>query len=219
LTPYEALPSFALWAELLRRAVETGSSYALAADLLHDPERSWFAKPLRELLGDRLLEANKTLTDRHGLPADSDARNAILNNLDVAQTAAALIEPVTVEAGALQAITDARTGLMDQDLAIIRELDARRRMALIQRGGAPLGSGFLVGPDLLLTAAHVIRNGGPPRPEDSCGLRAVFDYSGYGDQRRTPAESGDPVPVAALLRCSLATDAEMNGQLQRPMRW
>jgi hypothetical protein len=214
LTAYEALPSPALWAELLRRAAETGRSYALAADLLHDPERSWFARPLRELLGDRLPEANKTLTDRHGLPADRDARNAVLENLDVAQTAAALIGPVTIEQGVLQAITDAVAGLMDQDVAIVRELDARRRMALVQRGGAPLGSGFLVGPDLLLTAAHVIRNGGPPRPEDRCGLRAVFDYSGYGDQRRTPAESGDPVPVAALLRWSLATDWEMNGQLQ-----
>jgi hypothetical protein len=214
LTRYEALPSFALWAELLRQAVETGRSYALAADLLHDPERSWFARPLRELLGDRLPEANKTLTDRHGLPADRDARNAVLENLDVAQTAAALIEPVTVEAGVLQAITDPRAGLLDQDMVIVRELDARRRVALVQRGGGALGTGFLVGPDLLLTAAHVIRNGGPPRSEDSCGLRAVFDYSAYGDRDRTPAESEDPVPVAALLRWSLATDAEMNRQHQ-----
>jgi hypothetical protein len=66
LTPYEAFPSFALRAELLRRAVETGRSYALAADLLHDPERSWFAKPLRELLAIgswRRTRRSPTVTD------------------------------------------------------------------------------------------------------------------------------------------------------------
>jgi V8-like Glu-specific endopeptidase len=213
-TAYEALPTAALWAELLGQAAETRRAYALAAELLHDPQRSQLAVPLRELLDERLPEANAALTDRHGLPSDPDARQALLENLDAVATSAALIEPVTTEGGALQAITDPRAGLVDQDLMIIRELDARRRMAIIRRAGAPLGTGFLVGPDLLLTAAHVLRNDGRPQPEDCVGLEAVFDYSRYGDPQRTPAESGQAVPVAALLRCSLPTDAEAHSQLQ-----
>ena len=171
----EALPAPALWAVLLRRAVEADRAYDLAAELLHDETRSWFAGPLQDLVGDRLPEVHKSLTVRHGLPLDPDAKAAVVGNLDIAQTSAALVDPVPVEEGALEAITDASAGLRDQDVVIVRELDARRRMAMIRRGGAALGTGFLLGPDLLLTAAHVLSLWVPESRRTSCNLLILVD--------------------------------------------
>lgn len=209
------LPAAALWAELLRRAVESGRSYDLAAELLHDPGRAWFHQPLRDLLGERLPRANTLLVYRHGSPADPAEREALLESVDTSASAPQVVEPVVTagQDGSLQTLNVPGAGMPSQSDAIVLELNARHRLALIRRGGAPVGTGFLVGPDLLLTAAHVVRGRGVPRDEDCAELEAVFDFY---DVRRTKAETGVPVPFSRLLRYSLPTDAEMRVRVDAP---
>lgn len=202
---YDALPAAGLWAELLRRAAGAGRSYDLAADLMHDPEKAWFGPPLRELLGDRLPRANALLGYRHGPPPDPTEKRAFLENVDMSASSPQLVEPVTTD-GSLQALNQPGAGLLDQYQAYLAEDDARHRLAMIRRGGAAVGTGFLVGPDLLLTAEHVVRGDGATLPGDCAGLEAVFDFS---DPRRTVAETGIPVPIASVLRYSPAAADEL----------
>jgi hypothetical protein len=205
---YRVLPAAALWAELLRRAVESGRFYDLAADLLHDPDRAWFHKPLRDLLGDQLSRANALVVYRHGPPSDPAERRALLESADMSASSPQLVEPVVAEGqdGSLESLNAPGAGMPDQSTAILLELNARHRLALIRRGRAAVGTGFLVGPDLLLTAAHVVRVDGAPRDEDCAELEAVFDFY---DVRRTMAETGISVPVARILRYSLPADDEL----------
>lgn len=199
---YGVLPVAALWAELLRRAVESGRSYDLAAEMLHDPGRAWFHKPLRDLLGEQLARANNLLVYRHG---------AFLEGVDMSAPVPPIVPPVEGTDGFLQAINNPGAGMRNHNAVMALELDVRHRVALLRRGGAAVGTGFLVGPDLLLTAAHVLRLDGAPRPEDCVGLEAVFDFY---DQRRTAAETGIPVAVSGILRYSLPADDELPGGVQ-----
>lgn len=119
-------------------------------------------------------------------------------------SAAGVIIPAS--ASELQSINAPGQGLQGIGEVLRVLLDARRRVALVRRRRAALGTGFLVAPDCLLTAAHVLRADGQPGPADIEDVDAVFDFF---DERTTRAETGAPVPVAELLRASPPSPGEL----------
>lgn len=180
----------------------------LAAELLHDQSRSLFHEPLRQVLGAELSAAHVELLDTFGTPQDPVVAKQMLT-------------PETVERwrrqGDLEAL-NAPGAPDDSADARARAVDnARNRTALIRRGlDNPLGTGVLIGPDLLLTAGHVVtRRGQPWPPTDAGSLTAVFDYR---DATQTPAERGTPVAVAGLVDGQPPEDHEWQGGLQGPVR-
>lgn len=196
-----------LWVALLSAAARDRRLLELAADLLGDSTRRDFSTPLRQVLGEQLGAANAQRVSRHGLPRSTDEATAVIASLDLASTAEALLP---TSGGRVESINDAGGGLLPLGAVIQVFLEARRRVALVRRGLAPVGTGFLVGPDLLLTAAHVVRPRGEPQPDDLEGLDVVFDFY---EQGRSITETGTKVPVAELLRASPATDQELDGSL------
>lgn len=122
---------------------------------------------------------------------------------------APLPEPEPV--GTLNAITAALAGLAPLESWEQLSVDARRRVAMLERGGQPVGTGVLVGPDVLLTAGHVIGLVGPVSAPASAAaaadLMAVFDFR--PTPGRSPAETGVRVPVSELLDGSPPSAAEL----------
>ncbi|SNY45148.1 serine protease [Paractinoplanes atraurantiacus] len=184
------------WPSLLRRARDGGRYAALLADVLYDPASSQFHQPLLGLLGadrDAVLAAGLV---RHGLPADPGTRQALLESLSTAP------DP------GLQANLAPPAGINDPMTYANAVADAVRRVARIEVDGRPAGTGMLVGPDLVLTAAHVLDASAFP-PPGSPSVVAVFDFV------RTPgaseSETGTRVPVAEFLCGSLPSAQEAAG--------
>ena len=101
-------------------------------------------------------------------------------------------DPTTVDAtrGELQAITAASAGWTDPRAAIQATIDVMARTAMIEVAGRPSGTGFLVGDDLVLTAAHVLdRRNWPPSPRPG-QVQAVFDYMFVGPQPSRKRDAG-----------------------------
>lgn len=94
-----------------------------------------------------------------------------------------------------EAITQFRAGLVETTAYRQVITDAQRRIAMIEVAGVPAGTGVLVGPDLLLTAAHVLGTDDPRLKRTS--VTAVFDY--HADSRSSPADSGTRIEVADYL--------------------
>jgi Trypsin-like peptidase domain len=188
------------WIHLLERAGASGRVFHLMAEVLQDDGSQQFQVPLAALLGDRRRVVDAIRSIRFGLvepPAGGTAPSAA-----VGEGSAALgDEPV----GALEAITSPPGGLEDPRAVVQTLLDAMWRTAMIEIEGKARGTGFLVGRDLLLTAAHVID---PPRwqPEPRPDVMARFDY--ILDPGSSLAETGLRVPVTDLLTASLPTPAE-----------
>jgi hypothetical protein len=195
-----------LWVALLTAAASDHKLPALAAELLDDPERALFVDPLVRVLGDQLGLANAVRVAKRGLPTSEEAKSAVVASMDFVSTTEAILPPSGD--GQLEAINLASGASLPLEAYAQTILSARRRVALLRRGQSPVGSGFLVGPDLLLTAAHVIRPDGLPGAGDLNGIDAVLDFHGEG---RAVAETGIPVPVKELLRASPATDEELAG--------
>ena len=203
--PPTVTPVRDLWVWALRLAAATGSVLDLLATVLHDESSSQFHTPLRGLLGDRLGEVNARIALRFGLPAPSASRDAMVESI-------AATDPQTVAAppGELQTITAPNGGLLDADVEIQARLDLRARTAMIEIAGQPSGTGFLIGDDLVLTAAHVLDRRTWPPPQQRQIVTAVFDYRYSG---RSPAETGTRVAVAEFVTGSLPTKAEADGTL------
>lgn len=211
--------SHEVWARLLALAAKDGRTLDLAAELLQDADRDRFWMPLTTLLGDQLGAANTRRIDRHGLPEDPTASQAIIDTLDVAEVTSALIEPAPPleaeeddddedeEGPGLQSVTVPSEGILANDQVIRIHLGARRRVCLIRANGRHVATGFLVGPDLLLTAAHALDDQWPP-VRGVEGLEAVFDFSDAG---ASAAETGVSVPVAEVLDGSPPTNGERTG--------
>lgn len=186
------------WGPFLASASRRGRVLDLAAHVLHDPGVSEFHAPLRNLLGDRLGEVNARIILHHGLPP----RPAEGDDTFVESILAA--EVVTGRHGELQAITSPGQGFANPRAHLQAMDDLLRRTAMIEVGGVPAGTGFLVGEDLLLTAAHVLdRNHWPPYPLPA--VRAVFDFEDAG---RSAAEAGTAVQVKEFVTGSLPTNEE-----------
>ncbi|MER7555873.1 serine protease [Nocardioides sp. NPDC126508] len=193
-----------LWSSLLGTAAQLGVLVNLAAELLADPGRSFFATPLRQVLGDQLGPANAARIAKRGLPPSHEQRKAVLGSLDFVSTTEAILPPEGE--GQLEAINVASGGSVDMEAYAQTILNARRRVALVRRGQAAVGSGFLVGPDLLLTAEHVLRIDGPPCGKDLEEVEVVLDFTGSG---HAIVETGSAVRVKELLRASPATESEL----------
>jgi hypothetical protein len=75
---------------------------------------------------------------------------------------------------ALQRIQDEARGI-GRTPDLFRILDGIRSIALIKANGRPVGTGFLVAPDLLLTAAHVMIECGARPTDQNLGGAEAFD--------------------------------------------
>ncbi|MDX3585741.1 trypsin-like peptidase domain-containing protein [Streptomyces europaeiscabiei] len=119
-------------------------------------------------------------------------------------------------AAGLEGITRATAGLVDP-ADLIRVLrDMTVRVARVESGGQPVGTGVLVAPDILLTAGHVLETALEPGTLPD-GLEARFDFlTPYGDGRAAPHERGIRVRLTELLACSPPTAAERNAS---PLSW
>jgi Trypsin-like peptidase domain len=202
---WSAMSHTEMWSALLTVAARDRNLPALAAELLDDPARSFFATPLRQVLGDQIGLANAAHVAKRGFPASEVETSAVVQSMDPATVTAAIV--ATADEGQLQAINNAFDGSVAGLPYVQSLMNATRRVGLIRQGLTGLGSGFLVGPDLLLTAAHVIRRDKPPQPGDAMdAFDVVMDYNGSGE---AVAETGTPVRVKELLRASLATDPEL----------
>ncbi|MDT0353916.1 trypsin-like serine peptidase [Pseudonocardia charpentierae] len=192
-----------LWATLLADAARDRLLLPLAAELLTDPQRSRFVTPMKGLLGARLGLANAHWVARHGLPESTEARDALLETLDIAEVADVILPG---SEGGLQTINVPLVATQGIDEPIRVLLDARRRVAAIRRGRAVVGTGFLVAPDCLMTAAHVLHSRGEPGQSDLGGVDVVFDYHPRGTTR---AQTGVAVKVLEVLRSSPPSPHEL----------
>lgn len=107
-------------------------------------------------------------------------------------------------------INDPGVGMRSLAETVRDPILANRRGAVVRRGRRAIGSGFLVGPDLLLTAEHVVRSGTGPLRHDVEDLDVVFDFY---DQGRIEAETGEEVGVRKIPRWSPVHDEELAGVL------
>ena len=107
--------------------------------------------------------------------------------------------------GGLQAITSAGAGLGDAIACVQAMMNLIWRTAAIRVNGSEKGTGFLVGDNLLLTAAHVVeaakREPGRPNP-----IVAVFDFT--GSSGNSYAETGTAIPVDGIICDSPPTPGE-----------
>jgi Trypsin-like peptidase domain len=195
----------AAWTWALGEAARVGRTLDVAAEVLHDPDSSAFHSLLNGLLGEHLRAANGRRTIRYGLPGSADAQARVLESV-VAAPADQSDQPMS----GLEAITSIQGGLGETRALVQAIVDAERRTVMIEVGGVPRGTGFLVADDLVLTAAHVIdaRNSTPSLEQS---VVAVFDYVPAGET--SPAESGTRVPVARFVTGSLPTLDEVEDRV------
>lgn len=99
--------------------------------------------------------------------------------------------------GGLQATTNV-AGLIVTASKMEREEQAVRAICYITERGVHRGTGFLVGPDLVLTCHHVVGNL-PPGPAGGNGFACVFDAT---RSDRPSSELRSPLAVKEILACS-----------------
>jgi len=193
-----------MWAQVLRSSARQGLVLDLAAAVMQDTETAAYHPLLTRLLGDRLGPVNARRAVRFGLAsAAADEPVGILESL--VNTPTAIGDEPT---GGLEAITSVTAGLEDPATYVTAILDAMSRTAMIELDGHPRGTGFLVGPDLVLTAAHVVtRDSWPPEPLPTA--HAVFDYA--AGLPRSQAETGVRVRIVDFVTASLPTAEERAG--------
>jgi Trypsin-like peptidase domain len=194
-----------LWAALLTSAARDRKVPALAAELLDDPKRTLFTDPLIRALGDQRGLANAVSVAKRGFPQSQEEKSAVVESMDMATMTAVILPPA--EEGQLEAVNNAVDRSVS-GLAYAQSLmNALRRVGLVRRGHSEVGSGFLVGPDLLLTAAHVIwPKGRELLPSDIDTVEVVMDFNERG---QAVAETGTPARVKEVLRASPATEQEL----------
>jgi Trypsin-like peptidase domain len=197
------------WIGILTRVARDQRTLDLVAEVLQDARSSAFHAPLGGLLGGVLGLANARRAIRYGLPpAPSEGPDRVLESLVDASS-----EPSDQPVGGLEAITSLTAGLQDPRASIQALLAAMRRTAMIEVGGSPRGTGFLIGRDLLLTAAHVIEaRRWPPDPLPEAW--AVFDYAYDESRARSQAEMAPRVRVVDFVTASLPTREEVVGTVE-----
>ncbi|WP_217207012.1 TIR domain-containing protein [Streptomyces sp. AC550_RSS872] len=83
-----------------------------------------------------------------------------------------------LDAPDLEAVTRASAGRADAGELARAVDDARRRVAVVEVEGRPVGTGVLVQPDVLLTAGHVLRHALVPGRRPKGATAARFDFHG-----------------------------------------
>lgn len=192
-----------LWLWVLREAAGTGRILDLIAEVLDDPSSSAFHIPLQRLLGEMLFATDARRILRHGLPTSSEGLEGLRDQLRAAEA-----EPGDDPVGSLEAISSPPAGLGDPNAYAQAIIDATHRVAMIEVAGQPRGTGLLVGPDLLMTAAHVLDARAWP-PANRTAVDAVFDF--LPCPGRSPAETGIRIGVTEFIAGSLPTSAEVDG--------
>lgn len=174
------------WTSVFNYAARSGLMALLMERVLEDDSVAAFHPQLEALLGDFASEV-----DAASLVRGTDSARV--------KTGAALVRlGATIEVGdaaptaGLQSIVDGTAGLGDPLAYIAGIANAMRRTAMIEVGGRPRGTGFLIGPQHLLTNAHVLRafDDQPPAEQDAV---AVFDF--YTGTAASHAETGRRVPA------------------------
>jgi hypothetical protein len=199
--PDAARPATGGWLVVLQEAAKSDQVLDLVAAVLHDSGSSYLI-PLKEALGAARREAYARFAVNPGFVADSALADEMMDCLQS--------KPRTRprrRVGRLQALTQTADGLPPTPSHIMGLLQAMRRTAVIQRGGHAAGTGVLIGPDLLLTAAHVIGLGGDP--PDVSNTVAVFDF--HIEKGRDQFETGERVAVTAFCCGMPPTNAEKIG--------
>ncbi len=154
------------WRTVLFEASRHGLAVDVAAYVLHRGGRDW-AKRMEILLGDVLVEAKVRWRLRTGVRGTSEDSQG----------------DWSTDYAALEAYDPAANPILSVEEAADVPVRAMRRLAQIEIAGRLVGTGFLVGPDLLLTSHHVVES---PPLDDAV---AIFDHGG-----------GRGVPFDALLR-------------------
>ncbi len=95
------------------------------------------------------------------------------SDAEAAPSIAALSPATGLQASVVAASLGEQT--ISLDVAIKRQLEARRRICVIEVPGRSIGTGFLIGPRLILTNRHVLDEALRLNPTH---IQAVFDYSG-----------------------------------------
>src|SRR6185437_1543484 len=149
------------WALVFTRAARTGRVLDVMAEVLQDGGTEDFHQLLRTMLGGHLGLVNGRRSLKFGLQERStDGTDPVVTSLCEVPS-----QPGDEPVSGLQAITSLPDGLEDPRALVQGLLDAMQRTAMIEVSGTPRGTGFLVGPDLVLTAAHVINaRRWPPDP-------------------------------------------------------
>lgn len=189
------------WLAVLQEAAKADQVLDLVAAVLHDSGSSYLV-PLKAALGPARREAYARFVVNPWFVADPALATEVMAGLQS--------RPRTRRrrrVGGLQALTQTADGLPPTPSHIMALLQAMRRTAVIRRGGRAVGTGVLIGPDLLLTAAHVIGLGGDP--PDVSNTVAVFDF--HVENGRSPAETGEHVAVTAFCCGMPPTNAEKIG--------
>jgi hypothetical protein len=140
-------------------------------------------RDLREVAG-KLVEAAEALPDGVArlLAAAREARPADPGLIAVAQAfgLAPLIPAIGEPAGGLERAVDPSSALIDMPTWLSRAGRLETQICLIQLRGKPQGTGFLVGPDVVITNYHVIE---PVIAGDASAadLTLVFDHKRSAD--------------------------------------
>jgi hypothetical protein len=104
-----------------------------------------------------------------------------------------------------QAITAAGAGIGDAIASVQALMSLVWRTAVIKVNGREKGTGFLVGDNLLLTAAHVVKDA-DREPGRRPPITAVFDFN--SESPHSYAESGTVIPVDGVICESPPTPGE-----------
>ncbi len=190
-----------VWRRLLELAARSGLLGRLIQEALDDSTRAAHRPQLEALLdGDLGVEIAAARLAKG--PSDKDESTLVrlgasLESVDGADSSEGL-----------QAIVSAGAGLGDPLAYISAIANAMRRTAMIEIGGRPVGTGFLVGERHLLTNAHVVGATTAP-PAADLKVCAVFDF--YAGELASHAEHGRRV-MGRVVAHSLPTTLEIRGQ-------
>jgi hypothetical protein len=194
-----------IWRWVLRHAAARGKVLDLAAVVLNDKAVETIHPSLLTLLGDQRVATARRHALRFGAADETIGARDLLGRLEDAVT-----EPPDEPVGRLHAITAASTGFDSPRQYMQAMHDAGKRTAMIEIGRRPAGTGFLVAPDVLLTAAHVFDVDTWP-PTVTYDVTARFDF--VDEPGRAVGETGLTVAVIDYLAGSLPTAREVAGNV------
>lgn len=120
----------------------------------------------------------------------------------------------TYVAPGLEAIVKPANGYVDLGVWLRRILAIERQVCVIEHMGAPMGTGFLVGPQAVLTNWHVVEKAANDKTVD--GLSCRFDYRTLSDRA---VQSGTEVKLGseAIVGSRPYAPAEITDRPESPL--
>lgn len=157
--------------EILEKARLANRLLSLIAEVLTDPGQEALHKDLRQLIAGHEPEVRDAGMHRKPSIALLAALPINIDTWGVDD-----VEPVPAAQQGFERIVNAMAGFVDPAKFRRSIAEAEVRTARVEVGGKPRGTGFLIGPDLLITNWHVVEQGVD-------GALARFDHSGADDGR------------------------------------